>query len=310
MSSSSLNAMEVAQILNITKNTVYEMIKRGELPAYKVGRKIRIDRADIDAYINNQKKTPTSITENLILERTTDNSSTHEEIIISGQDIVLDILGKMIEDKVKNTRIYRLNIGSYSGLFEMYHNRVSICSCHLWDKDTDTYNTDFVKRLLPGIPCVLINIAYRTQGFYVQKGNPKNIQTWEDLNKKNITMVNREKGSGARILLDSKLQSLNLSTNISGYENEETSHLAVASYIAREKADVGIGNEKVSKQVDNIDFIPLQRERYDLVIRKSYLEKPIFKVIMDLISSNEFKNEIEGLGGYDLKDIGKIISET
>ena len=71
-----------------------------------------------------------------------------------------------------------------------------------------------------------------------------------------------------------------------------------------------IGNEKVSKQVDNIDFIPLQRERYDLVIRKSYLEKPIFKVIMDLISSNEFKNEIEGLGGYDLKDIGKIISET
>ena len=133
---------------------------------------------------------------------------------------------------------------------------------------------------------------------------------WEDLNKKNITMVNREKGSGARILLDSKLQSLNLSTNISGYENEETSHLAVASYIARKKADVGIGNEKVSKQVDNIDFIPLQRERYDLVIRKSYLEKPIFKVIMDLISSNEFKNEIEGLGGYDLKDIGKIISET
>ena len=192
----------------------------------------------------------------------------------------------------------------------MYHNRVSICSCHLWDKDTDTYNTNFVKRLLPGIPCVLINIAYRTQGFYVQKGNPKNIQTWEDLNKKNITMVNREKGSGARILLDSKLQSLNLSTNISGYENEETSHLAVASYIARKKADVGIGNEKVSKQVDNIDFIPLQRERYDLVIRKSYLEKPIFKVIMDLISSNEFKNEIEGLGGYDLKDIGKIISET
>lgn len=310
MSSSSLNAMEVAQILNITKNTVYEMIKRGELPAYKVGRKIRIDRADIDAYINNQKKTPTSINENLILERTTDKASTHEEIIISGQDIVLDILGKMIESKVKNIRTYRLNIGSYSGLFEMYHNRVSICSCHLWDKDTDTYNTDFVKKLLPGIPCVLINIAYRTQGFYVQKDNPKNIQTWEDLNKKNITMVNREKGSGVRILLDSKLQSLNLSTNISGYENEETSHLAVASYIARKKADVGIGNEKVSKQVDNIDFIPLQRERYDLVIRKSDLEKPIFKVIMDIVSSDEFKNEIEGLGGYDLKDIGKIISET
>lgn len=310
MSSSSLNVMEVAEILNITKNTVYEMIKRGELPSYKVGRKIRIDRADIESYINSQKKTPTSSNEYLTVSKTKDKTYNENEIIISGQDIVLDILGKLIENEFKGIRAYRSNMGSYSGLFEMYHDRVSIASCHLWDKDTNTYNTSFVNKLLPGVPCVLVNIAYRTQGFYVQKGNPKNIRSWEDLNKKNITMVNREKGSGVRILLDSKIQSLNLSTNISGYEKEETSHLGVASYIARKKADVGIGNEKVSKQVDNIDFIPLQKERYDLVIRKSDLDKPIYKSIINIISSDKFKNELEGLGGYDLKDTGKIISET
>ena len=319
MSSSSLNAVEVAEILNITKNTVYEMIKRGELPAYKVGRKIRIDKSDIENYINSQKNTSTKVsiidnlepTKNIILNSSQNNKKIQDgEIIISGQDIILDILCRMIENKTSNVRTYRSNMGSYNGLYEMYNDRVSLASCHLWDSETDTYNTNFVKKLLPGVSCILINIAYRTQGFYVKKGNPKNIKDWHDLSRTDITMINREKGSGVRILTDGKLQSLNISTNISGYENEETSHLSVASCVARGDADVGIGNEKVSKQVDNIDFIPLQKERYDLVIKKSDLNNPIYKSIIDIISSKEFKKELEGLGGYDLKDTGRIISQT
>lgn len=317
--SSSLNAMEVAEMLNITKNTVYEMIKRGELPAYKVGRKIRIDKTDVENYINNQKNgllnnpmQSFKSANNISIEPSSINTVDVKdgEIIISGQDIVLDVLCRMIEGKTKNIRTYRSNIGSYNGLYEMYNNKVSISSCHLWDSETDTYNTKFVKKLLPGIPCILINIAYRVQGFYVKKGNPKNIKDWNDLSRNDITMVNREKGSGVRILLDGKIHSLNISSNIKGYENEETSHLSVASCVARGGADVGIGNEKVSKQVDNIEFIPLQKERYDLVIRKSDLNNPVYKSIIDILSSKEFKNELEGLGGYDLKDTGKIVGQT
>lgn len=316
--SSSLDAMEVAKILNITKNTVYEMIKRGELPAYKVGRKIRIDREDIDNYINNQKSTSnkSTIIENLkssnidIYSSLNNKDFKNKEIIISGQDIVLDILCKMIENKVDNVRAYRTNIGSYNGLYEMYNNRVSLASSHLWDSETDTYNTNFVKKLIPGIPCILINIAYRTQGFYVKKGNPKNITSWHDFARKDISMINREKGSGVRVLIDGKLKKLNISPNIIGYENEETSHLSVASCVARGEVDVGIGNEKVSKQVDDIEFIPLQKERYDLVIKKTNLNNPIYKSIIDIISSNEFKSELKGLGGYELKDTGKIVGQT
>ena len=309
---SSLNAMEVAQMLNITKNTVYEMIKRGELPSYKVGRKIRIDKTDVENYINNQKNTFTN-KPILSLEPTINIKSSSVksgEIIISGQDIILDILCRMIESRTKNIRTYRSNIGSYNGLYDMYNNNVSISSCHLWDSETDTYNTNFVKKLLPGVSCTLINIAYRMQGFYVKSGNPKNIKTWNDLNRSDITMINREKGSGVRVLLDGKLNSLNLSNNIKGYENEETSHLSVASCVARGDADVGIGNEKVSKQVVNIDFIPLQKERYDLVIKSYDLNNPIYKSIVDILSSKEFKSELEGLGGYDLKDTGKIVGQT
>lgn len=308
---SSLSVVEVAQILNITKNTVYEMVKREELPSYKVGKKIRIDKIDVENYINNQKNIFKC--KSIPLSESNVNMVTpvkNGEIIISGQDIVLDILCRMIESRTTNIRTYRSNMGSYNGLYDMYNNKVSISSCHLWDSETDTYNTNFVKKLLPGVPCILVNIAYRTQGFYVKNGNPKNIKSWSDLSRSDITMVNREKGSGVRILLDGKLHALNISNNINGYENEETSHLSVASCVARGNADVGIGNEKVSKQVDNIDFIPLQKERYDLVIKNSDLNNPVYKSIVDILSSKEFKNELEGLGGYDLKDTGKIVGQT
>ncbi|RDY27164.1 helix-turn-helix domain-containing protein [Romboutsia weinsteinii] len=320
---SSLTPVEVAELLKITKNTVYELIKRGELPSYKVGRKLRIDKEDVDNYINNQKnpkltRDSLSVTSDLdraiesdtsILVRSNDNIN--KEIIISGQDIILDILGRYIENKLHRVKTFRSYIGSYNGLFDLYHNRVSIASSHLWDSETNDYNTPFVKKLLPGTACTLINLAYRQQGFYVQKGNPKNITNWTDLTKPGVVFINREKGSGTRILLDEKLKSLNISNNqINGYNNTQSSHISIASYVARGKADVGIGNEKGALQVNNIEFIPLQNERYDLVIRDEDLSNPIYKSIINIVSSEEFRSELEGIGGYDLKDLGKIISNS
>lgn len=300
----SLTPVEVAELLKITKNTVYELIKRGELPAYKVGNKIRVDIKDVEYYINSQKNT------NISSSITNVTNNTKQDIIISGQDVLLDILANYIEKNIKSIKILRSHIGSYNGLFNLYNNQVSISSCHLWDGETDSYNTPFVKKLLPGIPCILVNLAYRKQGFYVQRGNPKNINTWNDLINPKIALVNREKGSGTRILLDEKLKSLNIyPKNILGYDYEESSHLSVASAVSRGKADVGLGNENASLQVSNIDFIPLQKERYDLVIKKDYLSNPVYQEIINIIKSDDFKSELEGIGGYDLRDTGKIIDE-
>lgn len=299
----SLTPIEVAELLKITKNTVYELIKRGELPAYKVGNKLRVDIKDVEYYINSKKRTKTSLQSFHV------STNSNQEIIISGQDVLLDILGNYIEKNVESTKVLRSNIGSYNGLFNLYNNNVSISSCHLWDGETGDYNTPFVKKLLPGIPCVLVNLAYRKQGFYVQKGNPKNIRSFEDLTKDNVNLVNREKGSGTRILLDEKLKTLNISSNnILGYDYEESSHISVASTVSRGRADVGLGNEKSALQVSNIDFIPLQEERYDLVIKKDCLSNPLYQEILNIIQSDDFKSELEGIGGYDLKDTGKIIA--
>ncbi|MEN8076442.1 helix-turn-helix transcriptional regulator [Clostridioides difficile] len=321
---SSLTPLEVAELLKITKNTVYELIKRGELPSYKIGKKIRIDMHDVESYINNQKtNSKTSNNISILSQSNTKtinskhinnislNTQSNTEIIIAGQDILLDILATYIEEKLPDYTVLRSYKGSYNGLYDLYNNKVSIASCHLWDGDKDEYNIDYVKRLVPGIPCVIINLAYRLQGFYVKKGNPLNISCFEDLSTKNIEFINREKGSGVRVLLDEKLKLLNIDPNsINGYNNEETSHLAVASNVARGDADVGIGNKKAAMQVDTIDFIPLQTERYDLIIKKSDLNNPIYQNIISILSSEKFKNELDGIGGYDLKDLGKIISTT
>ena len=319
MNSTSLTPLEVAELLKITKNTVYELIKRGELPAYKVGRKLRIDKEDIDNYIKSQKSSTISspdtqqqeITLNDIPSEKNETKLDDKSIIICGQDMILDILSRNIESSLPSIKSYRSYMGSYNGLYNLYNNKSSIASSHLWDWETSEYNIDFVKKLLPGIPCTIINLTYRTQGFYVQKGNPKNINGWEDLKRDDLSYVNREIGCGVRVLLDGKLRELNISSNeINGYNYEENSHLAVASAVARGKGDFGIGIEKVAKQIDNIDFIPLQKERYDLVIKTNDLEKPIYKQILNIINSDDFKDELVGLGGYDLKDTGKIIAET
>lgn len=305
---SSLTPVEVAELLKITKNTVYELIKRGELPSYKVGKKIRVDIKDVEEYINNQK---TGKVKNTHFNNKNIDINNNSKIIISGQDVILDILARYVEKKLDGVNTFRSYIGSYNALYELYNGRVSIASSHLWDFETDEYNGPFVKKLLPGIPCVLINLAYRMQGFYVAKGNPKEIKTWEDLTRPNITLVNREKGAGTRVLLDGKLRLLNFNGNhIKGYDNEELSHLGVASTVSRGIADVGLGNEKAALQVNNIDFIPLHKERYDLVIKKEDLQNPIYKTIINIINSAEFKAELQGLGGYDLTDTGKIIAEV
>lgn len=303
---SALTPLEVAEILKISKNTVYELIKRGELNGYKVGKKIRIDSSDVEEYKNSTKN-------NKPKASSIDNSEeeNYNGFIISGQDIILDILVRHLEKTDKGFNALRSYEGSYNGLYKLYQGKVQIATAHLWDGDTGEYNTPYVKRMLPGMPAVIIHLAKRIQGFYVAKGNPKGIQGWDDLRRSDITIINREKGSGTRVLLDEQLRKLGINPlNINGYDKECFSHLSIASAVSRGDADIGIGNEKTGLQVSDIDFIPLHQEKYDLIIKKEDIDKPNFQAVLDVINSEEYKLELQGIGGYELTDIGKIIAET
>ncbi len=301
---------ERAKLLKSTRFTVYEMSTRGDLAAYRIGRKMRIEAPDLDAYIKRSKNSTTAATAPLAppLEPA---KAAREEIIICGQDSVLDILTRYLEKELPRVRILRNYIGSIDGLLALYHGQANAVTAHLWDSDTDTYNTPFVRRLLPGHRTRIINLVYRMAGLYVAKGNPKTIVTWADLLKPDVRFVNRERGSGARVLLDEKLRILNLERDhILGYTHEEASHHAVASCVARGEADVGLGIEKVAMQINQLDFIPLQKERYDLVIRREDADTPPFKALLAILSSKGFHNELRGMGGYDLTHTGDVIAET
>ncbi|AZV55494.1 helix-turn-helix transcriptional regulator [Clostridium sp. AWRP] len=317
LENTTLTPQEVADMLKIAKNTVYELIKRGELNGYKVGKKIRVDLKDVENYKNKTKHTTQNesidVKENDlsspdIFYPTRDNNN--GGFIICGQDVLLDILSRYIEIRCPGTRTFRSYVGSYSGLLSLYMGKIQVATAHLWDGDSNEYNIPFVRRLLPGIPTVIIHLACRMQGFYVAKGNPKKIKGFEDLKRPDITMINREKGCGTRILLDEHLRLLNISgSDIKGYTKEHFSHLEIASTVARGDADVGLGNEKTALQVNNVDFIPIQKERYDLVMKKEDINKPPFNSILEILRSNQFKSELLGIGGYDLTEMGNIIAE-
>lgn len=328
MANETLTPQEVADMLKISKCTVYELIKRKELNGYKVGNKLRIDIDDVEEYKlknknlgeNKVKKniiTQTSVQPNLQQFREYSNSSYEEKnnavtnFVICGQDNILDILSRHLKYHSKGTNVLRAYEASYSGLCALYRNEVQAAATHIWDGETGEYNTPFVKRMLPGIPAVIINLCYRVQGFYVAKNNPKQIKGWEDLRREDISIINREPGSGSRILLDENLKQIGInSSEVKGYDKETFSPTAVASAVARGSADLGIGTERHFIHFKEINFIPIQKERYDLVIRKEYAFKYPFKAIIDILTSESFKEEFSEFSEYDLSDSGKIVGET
>lgn len=301
---------EVAKILKISKYTVYELIKRGELTAYRIGRKVRVEAPDLEIY--KQKAKGIEPTFSKPIYRLEEKLVPADQgLIICGQDVILDILTRHLEKQNPRVRYLRQYIGSINGLLELYRGTVNVVTAHLWDSDSDEYNAPYVRRILPGHNIVIINLVYRMEGFFVAKGNPKDIKTWEDLKKPGVRFINREKGSGARVLLDEKLRKYGIDRKlINGYEIEELSHLAVASCVARGKADVGLGIEKAATQVQAVEFIPLQKERYDLIILKEDQDKPDFQVLFSILLSDDYRNEIAGMGGYDISRMGEIMAEV
>jgi len=338
-----LGAKEVADILKIARNTVYELIKRGDLISSRVGKQVRVDRHEVESYLMRTQNADSHTVKNRLNQQdsshlnemkwkdpsfvnqlqsggfskstvsqpyisTFEDSHLGNELIICGQDISLEILSNHLSTLMENLQIYRSYLGSYNGIYSLYQGRVNVATAHLWDGDTDEYNVSYIRKMMPGIPALVIRIGNRYQGFYVQENNPKEITGWEDLKRKDISIVNREKGSGTRVLLDEKLRLMGMiGEYIEGYSRECKSHLSAASTVARGGADIALGSEMGGKNIIGVQFIPLQIESYDLVIRLSDAEKQPFKSILEIIASDAFKMDLISIGGYDTRETGKII---
>ncbi len=204
---------------------------------------------------------------------------------------------------------YRMDLeysGSLGGLIALSEGKCDLAGCHLWDAESESFNTPFIRRILPGRKVALVTLARRRLGLILPPGNRSAVRGLPDLTRGDIKFINRQQGSGTRVWLDHALNELNIHTrDIEGYSDEVTTHSAVALKIAEGEANAGVGLE-ASAASYGLDFIFLRHDRYDLVIPHENIELMPVKAMIDWLRQGTAKALITGLGGYDVEDTGQL----
>ena len=228
-------------------------------------------------------------------------------VIVGSHDNSLDVLENQLKSRHSELTLSSSHVGSMGGLMAIKRGVCHLAGTHLLDTEDGSYNISYLAKYLPDTPVKLVHLVQRDQGLMIPPGNPKGIKGIEDLGRQDLTFINRQVGSGTRILLDYKLKQLNIKTAaINGYQNEEFTHMAVAVSVLSGAADAGLGIYAAAKAL-NLDFIPVVTEQYDLAIPLEYFETAPIKILLEIINSQEFKKQVQALGGYNTENTGKVI---
>ena len=228
-------------------------------------------------------------------------------MIVGSHDVSLDLVSSLMGRFRLPISLASVNVGSLGGIMALKNDECHLAGSHLLDEKTGLYNVPAIKRYLKDRDISLVTLAHRMQGLIVKKGNPLNIRKIEDLMREDVVFVNRQRGSGTRILLDYLLIQGGLrASDIAGYDREEFTHMNVAVRVASGRADCGLGIQAAATALD-LDFIPVEEERYDLIIPTRHRTHPGVASLLEVIVSSEFINRLESLGGYSGRDTGKDI---
>ena len=225
---------------------------------------------------------------------------------IGSHDLILDLLASELSGVPDGPVVSSANVGSLGGLLALRRGEAHFAGSHLMDEDTGEYNVSYIRRYLPNTPVALVHLATRTQGLILPPGNPLDISSIHDLMRPELRFVNRQRGSGTRVLLDYELRRANINPEgIRGYTREEYTHLAVAAAVMGDRADTGLGILPAARSM-GLDFIPLFGEEYDIVIPLEFYESDILDPMLNMIRSQDFQVQVDSLGGYDTSRMGTL----
>jgi excisionase family DNA binding protein len=301
MSEEMMSTKEVAKYLSIHEKQVYALIKSKKIPSTRVTGKWVFPKKLVDDWIDSSAKSG--------FEQARQKTRKIEGALLASgsNDPILDMLHTYMKKSYPEFYIFSANTGSTDGLKALNKGYTDIAWSHLFDPKSGEYNIPFLSNYLPNVKPIVVNLFQRDLGFLVAPKNPFHISGFEDLTQKRVRLINRQKGSGTRVLLDHHLKRLKIPTSrIQGYEREVYTHFEVGLSILSKEADAGIATIAVSKLL-GLPFIPITQESFDMILDQStFFEKGI-QAFIEILNSQEFRNRIERLGSYDFKSSGKIL---
>jgi putative molybdopterin biosynthesis protein len=286
-----LSAKELSKYLKINEKKIYKLAQEGTLPHVKIGGKVAFTRELIDRWI-------------------LENTEREKHVLIAGSD---DPLLRQVIDLFNATNdgvIYYAPVGSINGLKLLQAKAANMSCVHILDMEKKSYTLSYIARYLSKDDYRAMQLFYRTQGLMVKKDNPKGIRSIKDLSNRSIAFINRNQGTGTRLLFDFLLREHKISQSaVNGYSKEAASHMEAGIAVLKSEADAAFGIKHTAHILD-LDFIPLFQERFDLVIPIDYFHTSQVKTFLTLFEQPALLHSIKDFTGYDLKDTGSILDIT
>ncbi|HWO40751.1 MAG TPA: helix-turn-helix transcriptional regulator [Candidatus Eisenbacteria bacterium] len=293
-----MNTKAVAAYLGINEKKVYALAKAKAIPCSRVTGKWVFPKKLIDQWIE---------TSTGAASQTGDSGAERRFLLVAGSDdpclgILRDLYGRRT-----GSCLYTAPSGSTAGLTAIREGAADVATSHLLDGETGDYNVPFAKRMVPS-GAVVASLFYRELGLIVGTGNPKRLRGLRDLVRRRARIVNRQPGSGTRHYFELELARLSISPKeLRGYDHVVATHLETGLEVLAGQADAGIGT-KAAAQMLGLEFVPLARERFDVLIPKARFFERGIQVFMDIIGSRDFRGRVAAVGGYDVSESGRIIA--
>jgi len=301
MSEELMNTKEVAEYLDIHEKQVYGLIKAGRIPCTRVTGKWIFPKKLVDDWISTNTKPG-------MKEAKKKSSQISGAILASGSnDPVMDMLLTATKKSHPDFFIFSANTGSVNGLKALNDGYTDIALSHLFDAESGKYNIPYLSKYLPDINPVVVNLFHRELGFLIQPGIASQIDGFESLAGKNLKFINRQIGSGTRLLLDYHLQKLGIAADqIAGYEKEVYTHFEVGLSIIAGEAQVGIASAAIGKLL-GLAFKLITSECFDMILDQSTFFSSGVQSFIETLKTDEFRNRVGKIGGYNFQDSGKIL---